>query len=256
MDFKAEVLEASERVPVVVDFWAEWCGPCQVLGPIIEELAEEADGAWKLVKLNTEDDPELAQQYRIRGIPAVKMFYKGEVTAEFTGALPKGQIQKWLKEHLPDDRLDELDEILANDDLESLKRFASANPDLLEATWEWAQRVLYKAPQEVEALLQDLSGDPNYLDRANDLRALLELAMWDGTPDAHEKVLSAHHEAQSALKNQEYGKAFEHLIQAIMLQKNYQDELARRVCIALFHQLGEENEVTQKYRRRFNMALY
>ena len=256
MDFKAEVLDVSENLPVVVDFWAEWCGPCRVLGPIIEELADEADGTWKLVKLNTEDDPELAQEYRIRGIPAVKMFYKGEVVAEFTGALPKGQIEKWLKEHLPDDRLDGLQEIMDSNDLDALQHFMAENPDLAEAKLAWAERVFETRPQEVEALLHELSGDPEYLDAANDLLALLELILWDGSPDAHEKTLHAHKDAQSALKSHDYGQVVEHLIQAIMLQKSYRNELARRVCVALFHRLGEESEVTQKYRRRFNIALY
>jgi putative thioredoxin len=100
-NFEVEVLAASYAQPVVVDFWAEWCGPCRILGPILEKLEREANGKWRLAKLNTEEEPELAQAWQIRGIPAVKMFHHGEVIAEFVGALPEVQVRKWLETYLP-----------------------------------------------------------------------------------------------------------------------------------------------------------
>ncbi|HEX9653072.1 MAG TPA: thioredoxin, partial [bacterium] len=101
IDFEKDVLDASKTSPVVVDFWAEWCAPCRMLGPVLEKLANEAGGAWKLVKLNTEEHPQLAVEYGIRSIPAVKMFHDGRVVAEFIGALPETQVRKWLDENLP-----------------------------------------------------------------------------------------------------------------------------------------------------------
>ena len=106
IDFKIAVLERSHAVPIVVDFWAPWCGPCRMLGPIIEALAEQAEGRWELVKLNTDEQPEFARDYDIRGIPAVKMFSGGKVIAEFVGVLPAPQVRDWLEQHLPDPRQD------------------------------------------------------------------------------------------------------------------------------------------------------
>jgi putative thioredoxin len=101
IDFQKEVIDASKQQPVLVDFWAEWCGPCKMLGPILEKLEKEANDAWKLVKINTDLHPDLSRQYQIQGIPAVKLFVDGQVTAEFAGALPEPHVRAWLNEHLP-----------------------------------------------------------------------------------------------------------------------------------------------------------
>jgi thioredoxin 1 len=92
--FQAEVLDSAK--PVIVDFWAEWCGPCRMVGPILEELSEEFSGQVKIVKLDVESSPNIAQAYNIRGIPALLLFKNGEVAGQQIGALPKHQLKAWL----------------------------------------------------------------------------------------------------------------------------------------------------------------
>jgi len=99
--FDQEVVAKSYEKPVLVDFWAPWCGPCRVLGPTIEKLAKESGGAWRLVKINVDQHPVLSQRYEIRSIPSVKLFWQGEVLNEFMGALPEPALRRWLDQHLP-----------------------------------------------------------------------------------------------------------------------------------------------------------
>jgi len=102
IDFQSDVIEASKTTPVLVDFWAEWCGPCVQLSPTLEKLAEEAGDSWTLLKVNTESQPELAAEYGIRSIPNVKLFVNGEISGEFIGALPEEEIKRWLESNIPD----------------------------------------------------------------------------------------------------------------------------------------------------------
>lgn len=99
-DFEDKVLKQSREVPVMVDFWAEWCAPCLMLGPVLEKIAEEYGGKVILAKLDTSKNPEICQKYSIMSIPAVKMFKNGEVADEFVGALPESRVKEWVDKNL------------------------------------------------------------------------------------------------------------------------------------------------------------
>ena len=258
MDFKTNVLEKSYEKPVVVDFWAPWCGPCRMLGPTIEKLAEEQAEKWDLVKLNTEQEQELAAQYGIRSIPNVKMFHKGEVIAEFAGALSRTMIIEWLEEHLPDERKEDLATLL--EDLENkesislLENFVVKNPDVKEARLALAKVVVYeKADKAIELVAPIRIGDKLEREAVN-IRTIAELLNFQ--PENEQGVAALLSQAQKALKNKKEEIAIQYIIKAATLDKTYANDLPRRIAIALFNTMGSQHPLTKNYRWKFDMVLY
>ncbi len=262
INFQEQVLQRSFQVPVVVDFWASWCAPCRVLGPVIEGLAAEANGKWELVKIDTEAEQHIARQYKIMSIPAVKMFFQGQVLAEFAGALPRPQIQRWLDEHLPDPgkmALQSLIDDWASQDPEAwsqaLLQYVLDHPQSEEARAWAALSLLGTAPKEALALLQYAPPSAQMLDFHDDVRTLAEML----AKPAPVEVLAfqeAWTKAQEAFRTHHIDPALAHLIEAVILDKEFESELPRRAAVALFRRLGQAHPISKAYQRRFGMALY
>ena len=265
-NFQEDVLEASRSIPVVVDFWAPWCGPCRVLGPALEELASTNGHRWKLVKVNTDEYPELSMQYGIRGIPAVKMFIDGKVADEFTGALPKHAVEQWLSRALPtksQSLVDEARETLGAGRVEEARRrldqALKEDPGNTLAALVMAQILLFEEPAEAQRLVEGVEiVDPVLTQVADGIVIIARLLSmdppYDALPEGDGK--KSYVAAIDALRGRDREGALEAFIDVIGKDRYYDDDGARKACLALFNMLGAENPVTKLYRPRFNMVLY
>jgi putative thioredoxin len=242
--FEREVLEASAEVPVLVDFWAPWCAPCRALGPILEKLEREYAGRFKLVKVNSDENQDLAAAFGVRSIPDVIAFRNGKPAAHFLGALPESQVRAFIDRLLP-----------SAADLEDLARLDRAEALIEQRQAEEAERVL----GEVQANAQ--------LDaRREALLAAARFSRAAGGTDEDElrRRLAAQPEdlearfalAQVHAAAHRYREAMEELLAIVQKDKQWRDGEARKQLVNLFTLAGEQPELVSEYRRRLATALY
>ena len=264
-DFSADVIKKSFELPVLVDFWAEWCGPCRVLSPTLEKLAEKFKNQWTLVKINSDKNPEIAEKYGVRGIPNVKLFVEGEVVNEFTGALPENMVMDWLNKAIPSKNQKSIDEakllLLKNKNEKAVKlleSILSSEPDNEEAKVLFAKSSFFEDPENSIILLEGIDEASEFFEMADSLRTFARmfdlLKHSDSLPT--NQVKDIYLNAIKNVKEQNFDSALEDFIETIRTDRYYDDDGSRKACIAIFKYLGEENEITLKYRRAFSSALY
>ena len=262
LDFQSDVVEHSYTIPVLVDFWAPWCGPCRVLGPVLDGLAQEYSGRFELVKLDTDEQPDVAQAYGIRGIPAVKLFHRGAVIAEFVGALGQNEVRRWLDAHLPNKDVEGLERLIASwpergaQLTPDLERFVAEHPDVAQGPLRLAQTLVARDPRRARELIGAADLDVDLAELADDLKNLAELAEAGELSRATERGASHLAEAGEAFASHDLDRALARLVDAAMADKHYANDLARRAAVALFHLLGQDHDLTQKHQRRLAMAIH
>lgn len=259
-EFEERVIERSKETPILVDFWAPWCGPCQFIGPILEELSGEARGRWELVKVNVDESQELATKYRVQGIPNMKLFVDGEVAAEQGGAVPKHEMEKWLEAQIPDPRSSNFEVLEASvrnqesGSMDQLRSFVHDNPDFDEAKMLLAEQVVFQKTEEAKDITEQIVHKEKLVDRLQALKDLSELmtAGFEEEGGASAKLM----DAKDLLKDGKLEAALDEIIDAVTIDKSFSNDLPRRSAVAIFNMLGPAHEFTKSHRRRFDMALY
>jgi putative thioredoxin len=237
--FEQEVVERSKQLPVVVDFWAEWCGPCRQLGPLIEREANAREGEVVLAKLDTDANQRTAMQYRIQGIPAVKAFKDGRVVDEFVGAQPPPVVARFFDRLAPS----EADRLVAAGDEPSLRRALELQPGRADAAVALA-RILLGRGERDEALRVAEQAPGNF--QAEGIAARIRLEQ-RGEPDLAD--------AWQALDRGDRERAIEVLIEALPAADGAKDDI-RQAVVAVLDELGVEHPLARDARRRLAAALY
>jgi putative thioredoxin len=239
--FEQEVLEASRHQPVVVDFWAPWCGPCRALTPVIEKVAAEFAGRVKLVKINSDDNPDLSSAFNVRSIPNVFAFKNGRVAASFLGALPEQQVRSFIEKLLPSAS----EEALARAE----QRLAAGDVD--------------EAERELEAVQADPSLDARIAAVKQGIAFVRAGAAGPGEEELRAKLAADanDHEARLALagvfaSQRRCAQAMDELLEIVRRAKNWRDGEARRQLLALFNLAAAEPQLVAEYRRKLARTLH
>jgi putative thioredoxin len=265
-DFEYEVLAYSQNVPVVVDFWAEWCVPCRTLGPLLERLAQEAEGDFRLAKVDVDQNSNLALRYGVHSIPAVKAFRNGEIVGEFIGLQPEPRLREFLRQIAPTESdliLEKGASLLASGDVpqaeDAFRQVLDLTPDSAPAWLGLAKSLLLQGRgTEANAILADFPASREY--KVAELLRPLSQA-WEAMEDSEyiqsdDPLDAAFHNALRLAKRGNIEAAMDGLLDILREDKHYRDDEARQVIVSLLELLGNDSAIARQYRRELSTVLF
>lgn len=252
--FQTEVIEASKERPVLVDFWAPWCGPCRMLGPLLEKLEADYGGKWKLVKVNTDQEQALAARFQVSGIPHCVLFSGGAPVDAFTGALPEAHLRKFLDKHVPDEARQALRDLAGRDPMEAVRLILAEKRtgEDVEAILWGAMPALLDDPQMLQEALSLFSGtNEAFREPVAGLKEYIDRHGRDGAEalaESLETLKGLFDEARAA-------DVLNTLLQRVKEDPARQADF-KADLISCFRILGQNNPIVNDVRKRLAMILY
>ncbi len=273
-NFEADVIDTSRHVPVLVDFWAPWCGPCRTLGPMLEKLEGEAAGKWRLAKVNVDENQELAAHFGVRSIPHVVAFADGQAVDQFTGVLPESGLREFIARVMPDPGQVALraarDHAAAGDQDAARAAFQAAlafDPGFDAARLEYIGFLLDEdALEQAEAEFGMLSPDATQEDGFAALRTRIEAMRGvSGLPDpavlmariaaAPDDLQARLDLARALIAHRQYEAALAQLLAIVRADRAFGDDVGRTTMLSVFALMGDQPEAVSRWRRQLASAL-
>jgi putative thioredoxin len=264
-DFEYEVIAYSNQTPVIVDFWAEWCRPCKTLTPLLEKLAEDAQGSYRLAKVNVDDNPNLALRYNVRSIPNVKAFRDGQVVSEFLGLQPEPRIKEFIRNLAPS-QIDlllekgqsQLESMSWVDAGNSFRQFLTKSPNnpsgmlgllksyLMQGSYSNARQLINEFPPSSEYAHMEI------------LRPLYEALSTEAEQEnvIEDPLFAAYYNTLRLIQRGNLPAAMDGLIDILRQDKLFHNGMVRKVLLGLFEVLGDNHPLTLQYRRELAMVLF
>lgn len=269
-NFQQVILEGSQELPILVNFWGESCAPCKVLLPLLHKLAEEFQGQFILAKVNTDTQPELTQQFQVRSVPTVLLVSQGQLLDQFNGVKPESELRAFLKQHLtnPVEALKEqVKQLIGEGELDQaqalLTQAVEQLPDDIDLQIDLARVLLQKnLAVEAKAVLDNL---PEADKARPDVKGLMSgLRFSEVAPSAEALAALGDREdseanylkAMAALLQSDYEQALERLLNLLRDDRSYQDGVAHKTLLEVFAMLGEGNALVVKSRRKLYTLMY
>ncbi|HEY0200783.1 MAG TPA: thioredoxin [Burkholderiaceae bacterium] len=289
-NFETEVIAASQTVPVLVDFWAPWCGPCKTLGPILEKLETAYEGRFKLVKIDSDQEQQLAGAFGVRSIPTCVLLIGGQPVDGFMGALPESQVRAFLDKHVPpaaeppaEEPTDTAQDALAAGNtegaLDKLQQAVTADPDSDSARFDYVKlllqlgreddaRVAFAPVIAKAATVRSLDALRRWMNALDFARAHPDTAAFDTRIAANKRDFEARYaRAQGLMAGQRWTDAMDELLEILMRDRAWNDDAARKTYIAILEiieppkpkvaegQIPPDDPVVASYRRRLSSIV-